>query len=214
MKVLLVNLLGLMMFSCSCNSNETNTKTVGRKYSHETLRATHFDRFIIVRGRFLKSVEEKLEEWGSLSAPGNEQTYHFSKAKMAYWTVIKVPEELASDYYTFHNLVYWFLGYPPEDANYADQSVGLCMSQGNSTSYILYSDHSLSREMDLRDDLFGVFENDEKFILSIPFDEFKATKSESVKDFATFCDSNHIDLERIREGHLNYTDFDVVFHEL
>jgi hypothetical protein len=80
---------------------------------------------------------------------------------------MKMPSDFR-DYYGFHNILYWFLGFPPENNNYADLSIGFLINDG--LSYAIYNNYELKNMLRLEDDLFRMFDNDERFILSIPFD--------------------------------------------
>jgi hypothetical protein len=183
------------------------------KYSHETIQADRFDRYILVKGQNLDSVDGKLEDYGALAAPGNVYTYTFQKAQFGEWSIVKIPAELAMDYYGYHNLVYWFLGFPPDDTNYADKSIGVSIDRDEKSSYLLYNDYNLCGNMHLEDHLFGVFSNDEKFTLSIPFDTFEISTSDNILDFQKLLEKNDIDLETIISETLIYTEFEVVFNE-
>lgn len=181
-----------------------------RIYSHDNLKSENFERYILVKGENLKSVESKLKDYGELPAKGNTYTYQFSKAQIGDWSIIKMPYDF-QDYYGFHNIVYWFLGFSPEENNYADLSIGLSIS--DSLTYAIYNNYKLKDMLRLEDDLFGVFNNDEKFILSIPFDEFKISDNKYIKDFNTILKDNEIDLELIKNKRLNFVEFDILFNE-
>ena len=115
------------------------------------------------------------------------------------------------DYYGFHIIVYWFLGFSQEDNNYADLSIGLSIS--DSLSYVIYNNYKLKEMLRLEDDLFGVFDNDEKFILSIPFDEFKKTDNKYIKTFDILLKDNEINIELIKNKSLYFEDFGILFNE-
>lgn len=181
-----------------------------RIYSHDNLKSENFERYILVKGDNMKSVESKLKDYGELPAKGNTYTYQFSKAQLGDWTVIKMPSDF-QDYYGFHNIVYWFLGFPPEDKNYADLSIGLSIS--DSISYVIYNNYKLREMLRLEDDLFGVFDNGEKFILSIPFDEFKKSDNKYIKTFNNLLKDNEINLELIKNMSLDFEEFGILFNE-
>ena len=181
-----------------------------RIYSHDNLKSENFARYILVKGENMKSVESKLKDYGELPAKGNTYTYQFSKAQLGDWTVIKMPSDF-QDYYGFHNIVYWFLGFPPEDNNYADLSIGLSIS--DSISYAIYNNYKLREMLRLEDDLFGVFDNDEKFILSIPFDEFKKSDNKYIETFNNLLKDNEINLELIKNMSLDFEEFGILFNE-
>lgn len=181
-----------------------------RIYSHDNLKSENFERYILVKGKNLKTVEAKLKDYGELPAKGNTYTYKFSKAQIGNWIIIKMPSDF-QDYYGFHNIVYWFLGFPPEDNNYADLSIGLSIS--DSLSYAIYNNYKLKDMLRLEDDLFGVFDNDEKFILSIPLDEFKKSDSKYIKTFNNLLNDNEIDFELIKNKSLDFEKFGILFNE-
>lgn len=181
-----------------------------RIYSHDNLKSENFERYILVKGKNLKTVEAKLKDYGELPAKGNTYTYKFSKAQIGNWIIIKMPSDF-QNYYGFHNIVYWFLGFPPEDNNYADLSIGLSIS--DSLSYVIYNNYKLIDMLRLGDDLFGVFDNDEKFILSIPLDEFKKSDNKYIKTFNNLLNDNEIDFELIKNKSLDFEEFGILFNE-
>jgi hypothetical protein len=191
---------------------EQKELTINKKrvYSYDNLKAEDFHRYILVKGENLKSVELKLKDYGELPAKGNTYTYQFSKAQIGEWTIIKMPSDF-QDYYGFHNIVYWFLGFPPEDKNYADLSIGLSIS--DSLSYAIYNNENLKEVLMLQDDLFGVFDNDEKFILSIPFDEFKTSDNKYIKTFNNLLADNEINFELIKNKNFDFEEFEILFNE-
>ena len=174
------------------------------------MKSENYERYILVRGENLNSVESKLKDYGELPAKGNTYTYQFSKAQIGDWSIIKMPSDF-QDYYGFHNIVYWFLGFPPEDSNYANLSIGLSISE--SVSYAIYNNYKLKDMLRLEDDLFGVFDNDEKFILTIPFDEFKKSDNKYIKTFNSLLSDNEIDFELIKNKSLDFEEFGVLFNE-
>ncbi len=181
-----------------------------RFYSHDNLKSENFERYILVKGENLKSVESKLKDYGEIPAKGNTYTYQFSKAQFGDWTIIKMPSDF-QDYYGFHNIVYWFLGFPPVDNNYADLSIGLSIS--DNLSYAIYNDYKLKDMLRLEDNLFGVFDNDEKFILSIPFDEFKKSDNIYIKTFNNLINDNKIDFELIKNESLDFEEIGILYNE-
>ena len=208
-----ITILFTLLTLLSCGSNQKKENKRNNEFTHETIKSEDFERYILVKGENLKSVEQKLKDWGQLAAPGNVHTYKFEKAKLGNWTVIKLPKDLMTDHYNYHNMVYWFLGFPPEDDNYADNSVGLSISKEDSKTYVLYNDYQLRQKMNLEDDMFGVFENNQKFILSIPFDEFENSSSQKIYSFQKFLTDEDIDISKIKNEKLSFTEFDVVFNE-
>lgn len=181
-----------------------------RIYSHDNLKSENYKRYILVKGENLKSVETKLQDYGELPAKGNTYTYQFSKAQLGDWTIIKMPSDYQV-YYGFHNIVYWFLGNPPEDNNYADFTIGLSISEH--LSYVIYNNYQLRMNLNLEDDLFGVFDNDEKFILSIPFDEFKYSENKEINTFASIFKDNEIDFQQIKNDSIYLQEFGILFNE-
>ncbi|WP_339924817.1 hypothetical protein [uncultured Cyclobacterium sp.] len=178
--------------------------------SHDNLKSEIFERYILVKGENLKSVESKLKDYGELPAKGNSYTYQFSKAQVGDWSIIKMPSDF-QDYYGFHNIAYWFLGFPPEDNNYADLTIGLSVS--DSLSYAIYNNYNLKNVLGLEDELFGVFDNDEKFVLSIPFDAFKKSDNKYIKTFNNLFKDIEIDLDLIKNKSLDFEEFGILFNE-
>lgn len=207
-----LNTYGMGLFDFLFKSKKTEEAQEAIQYDHESIKSTDFERYILVKGENLKSVENKLKDYGELPAKGNTYTYTFVKAQLDGWTIIKMPSDF-KDYYSYHNLVFWFLGYPPEDENYADMSVGLAIKKDSDESYILYNDYSLVRALKLEDEMIGVFNNDQKFILSIPFDEYRESKNSDIKNYKEFIKVNDIDLKKIKSGKIEFTEFGVFFNE-
>jgi hypothetical protein len=208
-----ITILFTILTFFSCGSSKKSGNGMDNKFTHKTIKSEDFERYILVKGENLKSVEQKLKDWGQLPAPGNVYTYKFEKAKLGNWTVVKLPKDLMTDHYNYHNMIYWFLGFPPEDDNYADQSVGLSVNTENSKTYLLYNDYHLREKMNLEDDMFGVFQNNQKFILSIPFDKFKNSESEEITGFQQFLTAENIDIDKIKNDELSFTEIDVIFNE-
>jgi hypothetical protein len=69
MNRIISNCLVFLLFAC-CSDNQKKKNSDDSVYSHKTLNTENYDRFILVRGDKLKSAEEKLNEFGQLSAPG------------------------------------------------------------------------------------------------------------------------------------------------
>ena len=207
-----INTCLIFLFFVCCSDNQKKKNSDDSVYSHKTLKTENYDRFILVRGDKLKSAVEKLNEFGQLSALGDKKIYHFSQTQVDGWTAIKVPSDMNDDF-LYHVSVYWFLGFPPEDNNYADRVIGISFDKSYKSSYIVYNEYSLEEELKLRDELFGVFKNNEKFILNIPQDSFIISKNDKILDFKDISDKNKLELNSLRDGDLKFKEFDVLFSE-
>ena len=181
---------------------------------YKTLDVLNFDKYLILRGEKLSSVEIKLNEYGQLPAKGNECILQFAKSQLGEWTIIKLPTNNFGDLSTFHDVVNWFIGYPPKDTNYADCSIGLAIDKSEQQSYLVYTDNSIKNTIEIGTDLFCIFQSDEKYILNPPFCAFKPTNKQAIKDFQSFFKFYNIDIYTIKSNILSYSNFDVLINDL
>ncbi len=179
---------------------------MGRKFNHETIQSADFDRYILVKGKRLNDVEAKVFEWAEIFSGGEKISFKFGMTEMDGWTLIQIPKDSVFDHYNYHNLVYWFLGTPPEDNNYADFTIGISVDKQNEKNYLIYNDYELRSKIATNDDVFGISKNGEKFILSIPFDEFKEINDPRILGFDKFLKESQIDILKIESGQLNYKE--------
>jgi hypothetical protein len=63
----------------------------------------------------------------------------------------------------------------------------------------------------LKDDLFGVFDNNEKFILSIPFDKYKPSENKDLKLFSDLFRNEEV--EMIKNKKIEFEEFGILFNE-
>jgi hypothetical protein len=127
-----------------------------------------YERYLIVKGRKLNSPLAKIQDYADLPGRGDVKK-EFGISTLNNWTIIKIPSDI--DYYNFHNLTYWFLGYGEDDPNYADETVGIAFHNTNEAEdYIIYNDYSLREELEIMDDLFAIKKSNNQIIVSIPFD--------------------------------------------
>ncbi len=215
-KILIISTMGLFDFifrkedNISKKHNRNEKTEVLQSYNHEYLQSSEFERYIFVKGLNLSSIDSKLNEYAELKGSESKFTDKFKKAISSEWYIIKMPDDWI-DYYEFHNLIYWFLGYPPEDKNYADISVGISIKKNSNESYLLYNDYALEQELGREDSLFGIFINDKKFILNIPFDKFQLTKNPYISTYQAFLLENRIDIGLIQSEKTSFMDLEVNF---
>lgn len=178
---------------------------------YENLISEEYDRYILVRGENLKSVESIIAEYGELSAKVNPYTYRFSKAKLGDWTIIKIPSDF-QDNYSYHNMIYWFLGHPETD-NFASEAIGLSLA--DDISYVLYGNYDINKILKLEDYLFGSFsESEEKFMIYVPSNEFsRLAESKHTQTFHKLLENSNIDIKKIDSDTISYTPFEVLFNE-
>ena len=198
----LISMLLLMTF-ISCGPSKTK-ENMDRKFNHETIQSEGFDRFILVKGKKMNDIKAKVFEWAEIFSGGEKLEFTYEQTEIDDWTLIKLPNDSIFDHYNYHNLVYWFLGTPPKDNNYADFTIGLSVDKQNEKTYLIYNDYDLRLKIATNDDVFGIFNNDEKFILSIPFDKFNETNDSRILDFNKFIKENQIDILKIKSEQLNY----------
>ncbi len=189
----------------SCGNSKTK-KRMERKFDHLTVQGNDFDRYILVKGKNFKNSKNIVFEWAEIFSAGEKIDFKYGQTALGNWTILEIPNDSLFDHYNFHNLVYWFLGTPPDDNNYADFSIGLSIDKQDEKTYLIYNDYNLRESIATNDDVFGIFQNDEKFILSIPFDKFKKTENDKIPDFNKFINENNIDLTKIRLKELNFIE--------
>jgi hypothetical protein len=124
-----------------------------------------YERYIFVKGDYLKSPIQKLKDHGKLASPRPSMFYDFDTATSGSWTVIKLPS--TTSHWMHHNITYWFLGWGPDDPNYADSVIGLAVNHSGS-SYAIYGTNDASEP---QDSLYGETSGGTSFIVNIPFDE-------------------------------------------
>lgn len=179
------------------------------EFSNETLDRENYDRYILVKGKKLKNVEPKITEWAEIFGAGESVNMTLQKSEFGDWTILKLPKNEILTAYNYHNLVYWFLGTPPGDQNYADFSIGISLDQSGQSTYLIYNDYDLRTEIATEDDVFGIFKSNQKFILSVPFDEMKTTENKNISDFNEFLKYENIDLSEIQADRLIWENIDI-----
>ena len=105
--------------------------------------------------------------------------------------------------------MYWFLGTPPEDQNYTEYSIGISIDKNGESTYLIYNDYDLREKIATNDDVFGISEKNQKFILSIPFNELKVSNNKEISDFDKFLTKNGINLNEIKTDELNWTELQI-----
>ncbi len=111
--------------------------------------------------------------------------------------------------YNYHNLVYWFLGTPPEDQNFAEYSIGISIDKKEKSTYLIYNDYDLRENLATHDDVFGISEKNQKFILSIPFNQVKMINTKKISDFDKFLSEHEINLTKIKADNLNWSELQI-----
>ena len=195
--------------------NPLTKNRIGRRSKiicrQENMLSEDYDRYILARGDKLKSVEAIISEYGKLTAKVNPYTYRFSKAKLGDWTIIKIPSDFQNNY-SYHNLIYWFLGYAESD-NFANEVIGLSIA--DDISYVLYGNYQTNKALKLEEGLFGSFNiaENEKFFIYIPSNQFARMVESETQTFHKLLESNYIDLKQIDSDAISYTEFEVLFNE-
>ena len=105
--------------------------------------------------------------------------------------------------------MYWFLGTPPEDQNYAEYSIGISIDKNGESTYLIYNDYDLREKIATNDDVFGISEKNQKFILNIPFDKLKVSNDKEISNFDKFLTENGINLNEIKADKLNWTELKI-----
>ncbi len=138
------------------------------------LREASYERYILVKGNSLNSPIQKLKDHGKLASTGPSIFYDFEISTSGAWTVIKLPS--TTSHWIHHNITYWFLGWGPDDPNYADSVVGLAINRSGS-SYAIYGTNDTSEP---QDSLYGETSTGISFVVNIPFDELVIDKTSKI----------------------------------
>ena len=133
--------------------------------TNKQMREASYERYVLVKGNSLNSAIQKLKDHGKLASPRPSIFYDFEISTSGTWTVIKLPSK--TSHWMHHNITYWFLGWGPDDSNYADSVVGLAINCSG-LSYAVYGTNDASRP---QDSLYGETSGGISFIVNIPFDE-------------------------------------------
>ena len=179
------------------------------EFQKETLEKENYNRYILVKGKNLKDVEPKIIEWAEIFGAGESVNMTIQKSELGDWTILKLPKKEILNAYNYHNFVYWFLGTPPEDQNYADFSIGISIDKNRQSTYLIYNDYDLRTKIATDDDVFGIFKSNQKFILSIPFDEMKPTENKNILDFNKFLSKENIDISKIQPDRLEWKNIEI-----
>lgn len=179
------------------------------EFSQETLKNGNYERYVLVKGSKLRNVQPIISEWFEIFGDDESTNLTIKISQLGNWIIIKLPRNEMLGAYNYHNLVYWFLGTPPEDENYADFSIGISIDKEKHSSYLIYNDYDLRNKIATDDDVFGIFENNQKFILSVPFDEMKPIQNKYILDFNQFLENEEIDLTYIKMNRLNWTNIKI-----
>ena len=203
---ILITLLILTSFSCKSQTKSENKMT---EFSKETTEKETYNRFVLVKGKSLKDIEPKIKEWAEIFGAGEPVNLTINKTDFGSWTLIKLPENELLTAYNYHNLVYWFLGTPPEDQNFAEYSIGISIDRKGESTYLIYNDYDLREKIATNDDVFGISEKNQKFILSIPFDELKTSMNKEIANFDKFLTENGINLNEMKSNKLKWTELQI-----
>ena len=198
-----------LLFSISPFQSQSQSDEIMTDSKFELTQTDIYQRYILVKGKKLIDEKAKLQEWAELFTDDEPVNLTIKRSELGSWTLLKLPNDDLLTAYNYHNLVYWFLGTPPEDNNYADYTIGISIDKKNQSTYLIYNDYDLREKIATEDDVFGISEKNQKFILSIPFDELKPTQSNNISDFRAFLSANDIDLNELRSQSLSWTEFQI-----
>lgn len=191
-----------------CIPNKEDTDELFRK-----LDCLDLEKYIFLKGKNLSSVESKLTEYGDLLEKGKEYKLQLKLALTDGWHLIKLPSyfrQLA----VFHDMVSWFLGYPPKDTNYADVSIGLATDKNDLQSYMIYGDSTFYNIKKGDDSLYCVFKDNRKYSLRPPYNNFTPNDTDLIGNFYSQLKTLNLDLEIINSESLNFADFEILINDL
>lgn len=138
----------------------------------------------MVKGVKLNSPIAKIQAYADLHGRGIIKK-EFGLSSFNNWTIIQIPDGF--DYYYYHNLAYWFLGFGEDDLNFADEIIGIAINKiYRNEDYLIYNDNRLREELGIKDDLFVIKRSNTKFIVSIPFDVSLEIEKDFLPDYEKF----------------------------
>src|SRR5690606_20900659 len=167
-----------------------------------------YKRYILIKGEKLQSVEQILQEYVEIFAGNERFKLKVEKTEIKSWVIIKLDDSSLSPHY-YHNLVYWFLGNPPDDNNFADESIGISINKNDNLSYVVYNDYALRQEIASDDDLFGITKENQKFLLNVPFQKIKSLNTNFILEFDKFLKNKGIDLNEIDKKDLVWKEIKI-----
>jgi len=161
MRLLPVLVYFFMSFLVSACDRDARMSKISDSIAHE-----EYERYVLARGQHLQSAVEMIEEYGALAYPNPELTYEFEVDVLGEWTVLRFPG--SESHWMFHNVAYWLLG-SPDDANYADEVIGIAIASDIQASYLVYGDsESLSYDALYGLTTLGGF----RFVTDVSSDEY------------------------------------------
>lgn len=198
---------------------------------YSTIKASKYTRYILIKGQSpARSVKETLTEYAQLAGDPEDEsehgTYTFWQATLRDWTLVRLPPEMETAYYVYHNIVYWFLGGGPSDPDAIAQPIGLSVGHGDTASYVVYNDYGLKSVLASRypfnagyldnalgDSLFGTFDTNDKFVLNMPFETYTTGALEQLPGLEELFRDKGVTVEEVTAPELKWTPFDVLFYE-
>ena len=198
--VIITIIIGLLYFNKKVGGNHSEkdfqTDISSPKYNLETqndslkkINSKDYKRYIFLKKTDTSYVLNMIKEFGELSGNEEYQIHRFWIAKHEDWKIVKLDKSI--NFYTYHNLAAWFLGYE-ENTNTPELSIGFARHETNlDESYIFYLDPN----NEYGDTHIGVFNNFQSFKIYLPEayedygniilnEEVKLTMNQ-VKDFIT-----------------------------
>jgi len=195
-------LLGFLGLSGSAQIHSSELKI------NQIIENKDYKRYILIKGEKLQSVEQILQEYVEIFAGNERFKLKVEKTEIKSWVIIKLDDSSLSPHY-YHNLVYWFLGNPPDDNNFADESIGISINKNDNLSYVVYNDYALRQEIASDDDLFGITKENQKFLLNVPFQKIKSLNTNFILEFDKFLKNKGIDLNEIDKKDLVWKEIKI-----
>lgn len=154
-----------------------------------------YNRFILVKSDTVFSSASKISDFGQLPQEGNIHNHVFDFGKISQWELIKVSEELDNAY--FHNIAYWLLGFGDADPNHADKSIIILTDkETNDIRYLGLIDSGITN---IDDSMLLISNNDDQFIIEIPFHTFKTVDKKFNYNIETFLKANSITADDFKD---------------
>jgi hypothetical protein len=210
-KTLILSIVTFLFFLSSCSDVKSNQEQSSsqdikeREDLSKIIAETTYERYFLFKGDNLATVQDGLNYWS--------ETYRIDwvvkESKYKDWTLVKMVKEDIVEVTDYHNMPSLFFNTPGDPVKLSDEDVGIAIAidpKGENTylAYITKEIFESSREIDpMSCDLYGVFQNNEKGIMSACFPEVLEPTGRKIPDFEEVLNQYGIDLEEIQSDSLS-----------
>ena len=209
-KAFLLSMIASFIVLASCSSNNANqeqtenTDIKEREGLSKIIAETTYERYFLFKGDNLATVQDGLKYWSETF----RIDWVIKESKYGDWTLVKMVKEDIVEVSDYHNMPTLFFNTPGDPVKLSDQDVGIAIAidlKGENTylAYITKETFESSRELDPTScDLYAVFQNNEKGIMSACFDGVLEPTGRSIPDFEEVLNQYDIDLKEIQSDSL------------